>query len=401
LWARLCSSLRDNEKESQSIVRVYLQNLDNLVDMTWKRYFSSPTASEMSGVGFMMLQVEPRNCRHQTRNSVSVRRLESGLVGPSSLREFRDRVEPYVGKSYDFEKGIQRGLHHVVPVSYAPFVLNFVDFRDTQSDLSIATRQLFLSTLSLTPPTHTGTNSRRSLSTMYTSTTLRNCGWPGMRTLATMCSPLYKIQNQKIPTAAEQWQCAKLVLLSHFTVELPQIWLFHPMAQFFGLGTSVPFPPLYKMAYQIAVFFVLEDAWHYWMHRAFHWGPLYKAVHKIHHQYSAPFGLAAEYASPIEVMSLGFGTVGIPIPSTHTLATSSPGRSTTSFPSGLALSTTTFTTKSSLATTRALSAGGTTAWTPRLVLRLPREEERRSLQRPERPSPDIPLSLQMPVFLTR
>ncbi|KAI4752922.1 ERG25, C-4 methyl sterol oxidase, partial [Aureobasidium sp. EXF-8845] len=123
----------------------------------------------------------------------------------------------------------------------------------------------------------------------------------------------YKIQNHKIPTAAEQWQCAKLVLLSHFTVELPQIWLFHPMAQYFGLGTEVPFPPVYKMAYQIAIFFVFEDAWHYWAHRAFHWGPLYKAVHKIHHQYSAPFGLAAEYASPIEVMSLGFGTVGIPI----------------------------------------------------------------------------------------
>jgi methylsterol monooxygenase len=28
----------------------------------------------------------------------------------------------------------------------------------------------------------------------------------------------------KIPTAYEQWQCALLVLLSHFTVELPQIW---------------------------------------------------------------------------------------------------------------------------------------------------------------------------------
>lgn len=30
--------------------------------------------------------------------------------------------------------------------------------------------------------------------------------------------------QQKIPTAAEQWKCAQLVLLSHFTVELPQIW---------------------------------------------------------------------------------------------------------------------------------------------------------------------------------
>lgn len=85
------------------------------------------------------------------------------------------------------------------------------------------------------------------------------------------------------------------------------------MAQFFGLSTSVPFPSVWTMAYQIAVFFVLEDTWHYFSHRALHWGPLYKAIHKIHHQYSAPFGMAAEYASPIEVMILGFGTVGCPI----------------------------------------------------------------------------------------
>ncbi|KAE8348433.1 fatty acid hydroxylase superfamily-domain-containing protein [Aspergillus coremiiformis] len=123
----------------------------------------------------------------------------------------------------------------------------------------------------------------------------------------------YKIQSNKIPSLREQWDCAKFVLLSHFTVELPQIWLFHPMAQFFGLSTSVPFPTFWTMAYQIAIFFVLEDTWHYFSHRALHWGPLYKAIHKIHHQYSAPFGMAAEYASPIEVMILGFGTVGCPI----------------------------------------------------------------------------------------
>ena len=77
---------------------------------------------------------------------------------------------------------------------------------------------------------------------------------------------------------------------------------------------SVPFPPWWKMAYQIAIFFVLEDAWHYWTHRWMHEVAfLYKNIHKIHHQYSAPFGMAAEYASPIEVMMLGFGTVGVPI----------------------------------------------------------------------------------------
>ncbi|KIW85270.1 hypothetical protein Z517_00660 [Fonsecaea pedrosoi CBS 271.37] len=123
----------------------------------------------------------------------------------------------------------------------------------------------------------------------------------------------YKIQANKMPTLSEQWACAKLVLLSHFTVELPQIWLFHPMAQYFGLSTSVPFPPWYTMAWQIALFFVLEDAWHYWFHRVLHLPRLYKMIHKLHHQYSAPFGLAAEYASPLETMILAFGTVGIPI----------------------------------------------------------------------------------------
>ncbi|KAK3339367.1 hypothetical protein B0H65DRAFT_511589 [Neurospora tetraspora] len=123
----------------------------------------------------------------------------------------------------------------------------------------------------------------------------------------------YKLQKEKRPTWKEQFECAGLVLLSHLTVELPQIWLFHPIATYFGLDYGVPFPPLWKMAFQICIFFIMEDAWHYWNHRALHYGPLYKSIHKIHHTYSAPFGLAAEYASPIEVMLLGIGTVGSPI----------------------------------------------------------------------------------------
>lgn len=100
----------------------------------------------------------------------------------------------------------------------------------------------------------------------------------------------------------------------HRTQRLTEvIRLFHPAAQYFGLTTTVPFPSIWTMVYQIAIFFVMEDAWHYWSHRALHWGPLYKGIHKIHHQYSAPFGMAAEYASPIEVMILGFGAVGCPI----------------------------------------------------------------------------------------
>lgn len=93
-----------------------------------------------------------------------------------------------------------------------------------------------------------------------------------------------------------------------------QIWFFHPIAEYFGLATyQVPFPALKTMLGQIALFFIFEDAWHFFSHQALHYGPLYKHIHKIHHKYSAPFGLAAEYAHPLEVLILGMGTIGGPL----------------------------------------------------------------------------------------
>lgn len=124
----------------------------------------------------------------------------------------------------------------------------------------------------------------------------------------------YKLQPTKVPTNAQMWKCTKAVLLSHFTIELPQIWGFHPMAEYFGLAThTLPFPTWKTILPQIALFFVLEDTWHYFAHRALHYGPLYKHIHKMHHEYSAPFGLAAEYAHPLEVLILGMGTIGGPL----------------------------------------------------------------------------------------
>ncbi|GMG42803.1 unnamed protein product [Ambrosiozyma monospora] len=116
----------------------------------------------------------------------------------------------------------------------------------------------------------------------------------------------WKIQPSYIPSDKEQWECLKSVLKSHFLVESLPIWTFHPMCKQLGISVAVPFPSLQKMLIQWAVFFVLEDTWHYTFHRLFHYGPFYKYIHKQHHRYAAPFGLTAEYAHPIEVMSLGF-----------------------------------------------------------------------------------------------
>lgn len=48
-------------------------------------------------------------------------------------------------------------------------------------------------------------------------------------------------------------------------------------------------------------------------HQALHYGPLYRNIHKLHHKYSAPFGLAAEYAHPAETLILAMGTLGGPL----------------------------------------------------------------------------------------
>ncbi|KAJ3760905.1 hypothetical protein EV360DRAFT_80723 [Lentinula raphanica] len=121
----------------------------------------------------------------------------------------------------------------------------------------------------------------------------------------------WKLQPNKIPTPAEQWDCTKQVLWAHLTVELPAIWLFYPMAEFVGMQTyQVPFPSLSTMSWQIFFFMFFEDLFHWAAHRALHTPILYKHIHKIHHKYSAPFGLAAEYAHPAEVMILGMGTLG-------------------------------------------------------------------------------------------
>ncbi|KAI9502655.1 fatty acid hydroxylase superfamily-domain-containing protein [Coemansia spiralis] len=110
------------------------------------------------------------------------------------------------------------------------------------------------------------------------------------------------------------WKCLKSLLFSHFIIEGPLMLFFLPVAKLAGIRTiEMPLPGWQEMVVQIAVFFVLEDFWHYWIHRLFHWGPLYRGVHKVHHEFSSPFGMTAEYAHPLETVIFGQGTIGGPI----------------------------------------------------------------------------------------
>jgi len=131
----------------------------------------------------------------------------------------------------------------------------------------------------------------------------------------------FKIQTGKDNEPDLLRKCLKTVIFNHACVQLPMVLLFHPIAEFLGMTIhGTPLPGCGAIAFQILLFAMVEDSWHYWAHRLLHVPWFYQNIHKQHHEYSAPFGLAAEYAHPAETFILGIGTMLGPLlisPFTH------------------------------------------------------------------------------------
>ena len=118
----------------------------------------------------------------------------------------------------------------------------------------------------------------------------------------------YKIQQDKhVPF--DQWlKCVRHVLFYQVVLELPMMMGFHPVAMALGMKfLQVPFPSWTQISLANVFFLIMEDFYQYFAHRLLHWGILYKKIHKLHHEYSAPFGLASQYAHPLETLILGLG----------------------------------------------------------------------------------------------
>ncbi|KAI9347801.1 C-4 methyl sterol oxidase [Zopfochytrium polystomum] len=117
----------------------------------------------------------------------------------------------------------------------------------------------------------------------------------------------YKIQG--LPAkSSDVYRVTIHALKSQIFVQLPMLVGFYGLCSLLDIPIyEVPFPPLSTIVLQQAYFILWEDTFHYWCHRAMHWGPLYKYIHKMHHEFQAPFGLTAEYAHTLEVLVLGMG----------------------------------------------------------------------------------------------
>eukprot|EP01114_Cavostelium_apophysatum_P003113 TRINITY_DN1285_c0_g1_i1.p1 TRINITY_DN1285_c0_g1~~TRINITY_DN1285_c0_g1_i1.p1 ORF type:complete len:262 (-),score=54.97 TRINITY_DN1285_c0_g1_i1:221-1006(-) len=118
----------------------------------------------------------------------------------------------------------------------------------------------------------------------------------------------YKIQKIEKNTKEMKWHCFIEILKGDIFPQLLMMTFVYPVISWMGARLDLPFPDWKHTMLLVFVFFVIEDAWFYWVHRLLHWGPFYTYIHKVHHTHTSPFPMAAEYAHPVETIILGFGS---------------------------------------------------------------------------------------------
>ena len=113
----------------------------------------------------------------------------------------------------------------------------------------------------------------------------------------------HKLQPRKSTSAGEWVHCIRHIFFHKLTSEIPLTIGAFPVFAALGIAKDAPLPGVLSIVVTLVISFVIEDAWHYFAHRALHGKWAYKTIHHVHHKYVTPFGPAANYAHPLETLS--------------------------------------------------------------------------------------------------
>jgi len=68
-----------------------------------------------------------------------------------------------------------------------------------------------------------------------------------------------------------------------------------------GVRIDGSLPSYFERAWMLCAYLIVNEVLFYYAHRALHRGELYQRIHKMHHEFTAPFALAALHAHPVEL----------------------------------------------------------------------------------------------------
>jgi plant 4,4-dimethylsterol C-4alpha-methyl-monooxygenase len=121
-----------------------------------------------------------------------------------------------------------------------------------------------------------------------------------------------KIQPGKYLSRADAARTVAALAGLFVAVMLPMIAAGGGYLGLVGISRDGPLPGRGSLLVQLGFFLVVEDYLNYWLHRWLHTPWLYKKVHAVHHEFTAPFALMATYAHPVEVVVLAIPTFAGP-----------------------------------------------------------------------------------------
>ncbi|XP_066572573.1 fatty acid hydroxylase domain-containing protein 2 [Amia ocellicauda] len=95
-------------------------------------------------------------------------------------------------------------------------------------------------------------------------------------------------------------QAVKTVFYNQLFLSMPMVVAMYCLMKWRGNPCGPELPTFHWVLLELTVSGLLEEILFYYSHRLFHHPALYKHVHKIHHEWTAPIGVVSLYAHPVE-----------------------------------------------------------------------------------------------------
>lgn len=115
----------------------------------------------------------------------------------------------------------------------------------------------------------------------------------------------------KQPTAKEIRSCTLLVLRNQILSSALHVFLiFISPRSSYRIERTLPSVP--EIVRDFALSLLIREALFYYGHRLLHHRILYARIHKLHHRFTAPVALAAQYAHPIEHLCANILPITLP-----------------------------------------------------------------------------------------